>query len=90
LAGFQNVRTTPQTPDRFAGDDVVGQPHDLLLVAFVADFGSAEMIVNSGRNRFRVGHHLQRLRRVPDVHAEPDDLRLVAQDSSRRHRWVAG
>jgi hypothetical protein len=63
-----------------AGDDVVGQPDDLLLVAFVADFRSADDDDQLRPQPFQIRDQLQRLGYVPDVHADADDLRLMAEN----------
>src|ERR1039458_127975 len=62
------------------GDDVIGQPDDFLLVAFVADLRAAEDDDQFRPQPLQVRHHLQRLGCVPDVHPNADDLRLIAEN----------
>ncbi len=69
----------------FAGDDVIGESADFLLIGFVADFGAAEDEGGSGQGAFQFGYELQRGRCVPDVNTDADDGGLLGDN--RRHNF---
>ena len=63
-----------------AGDDVIGEPRDLLLIGLVTDFGSAEDHDHVGGDSLQIGHQSSRLGHVPDVNTQPHDARPLRQD----------
>src|ERR1019366_596194 len=63
----------------FAANDVVGQLHDGLGLGLVADFRPAQDDGDVGSQAFEGRDDLGRGRDVPDVNAEPDDLRIPRQ-----------
>ena len=58
-----------------AGDDVIGEPRDLLLIGLVTDLGAAENHDHVGGDSLQIGHQPSRLIHVPDVNAESHDGR---------------
>ena len=63
----------------FAGDDVVRQIGDLLLIDFVANLRSADRDDDFGPETFQRGDHFCGFGDVPDVNAKADDLRVLRQ-----------
>src|ERR1017187_7827306 len=61
-------------------DDVIGQPDDFLPVAFVADLRAAEDDDQFRPQPLQIRHDLQRLRHVPDVDADTDDLWVIPEN----------
>jgi len=64
-----------------AGYHVIGQAHDLLLIAFVTDLRPAQHHGDVRGHAFEQGDHASDLAHVPDVNAETDDARLRRQQS---------
>ena len=62
-----------------AGNQVVGEADDFLILPFVADFRAAEDDFQCRTGRLELADNFGRLPDIPDVDAEADDLRGAAR-----------
>ena len=73
-----------QLPKRdipFPRNYVIREANDLLLLRLVAHLRPAKYDDHVRPHALQVRHHCQRLRRVPDVDADADDLRLRIENA---------
>ncbi len=68
---------------RFAGDDMVGQLDDVLLLGLVTDFRAAEDDFDVGPDAFDGGDDFGGRLDVPDVNAEADDFGISREQDFR-------
>ncbi len=68
---------------RLAGDGVVGELHNWLLLDFITHLRSAENDRDVRTQPFERGHHTRRRRDIPDVDAEADDFWIPRQQRFR-------